>query len=70
MKIVADSFLQRMVRNIMGMLLRIGGGTLPPDEMHRMLAMRDRRFEAWLNSYTYTIHHIAVIVLTYSAIIL
>lgn len=43
MKIVANSFLKQMVRNIMGLMLRIGRGEVPPEEMARVLALRNRR---------------------------
>lgn len=39
----ADSFLQRMVRNMVGVLVRVGTGRLQPADMPALLALRDRR---------------------------
>ncbi len=38
----ADAFLQHMVRNLMGTLLRIGSGLAPPNWAAELLAARDR----------------------------
>jgi tRNA pseudouridine38-40 synthase len=38
----ADSFVQRMVRNIVGMLVAVGAGRLSPEDIPRLLAHRDR----------------------------
>ena len=40
--IEADGFLYKMVRNIVGTLLRIGSGKLPKGSMRRILARKDR----------------------------
>jgi tRNA pseudouridine38-40 synthase len=42
-RIVADGFLPRMVRNIVGALVEIGQGRRPPAWMAELLAARDRR---------------------------
>ncbi len=41
--ISANAFLKHMVRNIVGTLVEIGRGRLPPSEMKRILESRDRR---------------------------
>jgi tRNA pseudouridine38-40 synthase len=38
----ANAFLHHMIRNIMGSLVQIGQGLLPPDAMAEVLAARDR----------------------------
>lgn len=40
--VTANAFLLRMVRNIVGTLIRIGGGELGIDDMSRLLKARDR----------------------------
>lgn len=40
--ISGDGFLYNMVRIIVGTLLRVGGGQIPPEEMKRILEARDR----------------------------
>ncbi|RME63945.1 MAG: tRNA pseudouridine(38-40) synthase TruA [Nitrospirae bacterium] len=39
----ADGFLKQMVRNIVGTLLEVGKGALPPEEIERILASGDRK---------------------------
>jgi len=39
----ANSFLYRMVRNIMGTLVEVGRGRISPDEVKQILEARDRR---------------------------
>jgi tRNA pseudouridine38-40 synthase len=39
----ADGFLQHMVRNLVGTLLEIGGGRMPPETIEQVLESRDRR---------------------------
>ena len=41
-EVTGNGFLHHMVRNIVGMLLWIGKNKLPPEEMTRVLAARDR----------------------------
>lgn len=41
-RITANSFLQQMVRSIVGTLAKVGVGQIPPEEMHRILHARDR----------------------------
>lgn len=41
-KVVADSFLQRMVRNIVALLLCVGRGRIASEEVPHLLALRDR----------------------------
>jgi tRNA pseudouridine38-40 synthase len=41
-EITANAFLYRMVRNIVGTLLRVGGGDLKSDEVITLLESRDR----------------------------
>jgi tRNA pseudouridine38-40 synthase len=41
-EITANAFLYRMVRNIVGTLLRVGGGNLKPDEVATLLESGDR----------------------------
>jgi tRNA pseudouridine38-40 synthase len=40
--ITADSFLQRMVRNIVGVLVHVGSGKLKATDMQHILALKDR----------------------------
>ena len=42
-RIVADGFLPRMVRNIAGTLIEVGSGERSPDWIAQLLAARDRR---------------------------
>jgi tRNA pseudouridine38-40 synthase len=42
-EIEANAFLQHMVRNIAGVLLRIGSGACEPDWIHEVIAAKDRR---------------------------
>jgi tRNA pseudouridine38-40 synthase len=42
-RIVADGFLPKMVRNISGVLIEIGRGKRSPDWMTELIAERDRR---------------------------
>lgn len=42
-RIVADGFLPRMVRNIVGVLTEVGGGARPAAWIDELLAARDRR---------------------------
>lgn len=46
LRIVADGFLPRMVRNIVGALVEIGEGKRPVGEVDRLLAAGDRRLGA------------------------
>ncbi len=39
----ADGFLKQMVRNMMGLLVAVGRGKLPPDAVPAILAARDRK---------------------------
>lgn len=41
-EIVAEAFLQRMVRSLAGALRQVGGGALSPDDLAAILAARDR----------------------------
>lgn len=41
--IKADSFVQRMVRNIVGILVRVGEGRLKPEQIPDILALKDRQ---------------------------
>ena len=41
-EVTADAFLQHMVRNIVGALVRIGSGEAPASWMQEVLAARDR----------------------------
>jgi tRNA pseudouridine38-40 synthase len=41
-RIGANSFLQQMVRSIVGTLVQVGIGKIHPDEMGRILHARDR----------------------------
>eukprot|EP00300_Choanocystis_sp_HF-7_P019103 c20232_g1_i1.p2 GENE.c20232_g1_i1~~c20232_g1_i1.p2 ORF type:complete len:124 (+),score=26.14 c20232_g1_i1:571-942(+) len=41
--ITADGFLYKMVRNIVGLLYRVGSGRLSADEVPKILEARDRR---------------------------
>lgn len=45
-EIEANAFLHHMVRNIVGMLLRIGAGYKEPEWMHEVLMAKDRRLAA------------------------
>lgn len=45
-ELTANAFLLHMVRNIMGVLLRIGLGEMPPEWAGEVLASRDRRLAA------------------------
>jgi tRNA pseudouridine38-40 synthase len=45
-EVTGNGFLHHMVRNIVGMLLWIGKNSLPPEEMARVLAARDRSVAA------------------------
>ena len=38
-----NGFLKHMVRNLVGTLLLVGRGKMPPEEVERILASRDRR---------------------------
>jgi tRNA pseudouridine38-40 synthase len=40
--LTADAFLYKMVRNVVGTLLRVGRGELAPEEAGRLLAAKDR----------------------------
>lgn len=42
-RVVADGFLPRMVRNIVGLLAEVGTGNRPPGWIDEVLASRDRR---------------------------
>ena len=42
-ELTADSFLYRMVRNIMGTLVEVGRGRLSPDEVRDILEAKDRK---------------------------
>lgn len=42
--IQGSGFLRYMVRNIVGTLLLVGRGKLPPEEMERIIARKDRKF--------------------------
>jgi tRNA pseudouridine38-40 synthase len=42
-RVVADGFLPRMVRSIVGALVEIGSGTRPPEWITQLLRERDRR---------------------------
>ena len=41
--ITADGFLHKMVRNIVGVLLNVGRGTIPPDGIAKLLKGKDRK---------------------------
>ncbi|MBW4037260.1 MAG: tRNA pseudouridine(38-40) synthase TruA [Acidobacteria bacterium] len=41
-RVTGSGFLHHMVRNIVGTLVDVGRGSLPPAEMHRILAAKDR----------------------------
>ena len=43
-RIVADGFLPRMVRNVVALLVEVGQGKQPVEWIDRVLATRDRRF--------------------------
>jgi tRNA pseudouridine38-40 synthase len=43
-RVVADAFLPRMVRNIAGALVEVGQGRQDPGWIAELLAKRDRRF--------------------------
>lgn len=43
MTIEGDGFLYNMVRTIAGMLLAVGIGWNPPEDLQRILALRDRQ---------------------------
>lgn len=43
MRVVADGFLPRMVRTMIGALVEIGAGTRPPEWIAQLLEERDRR---------------------------
>jgi tRNA pseudouridine38-40 synthase len=42
-RVVADGFLPRMVRNMVGLLAEVGRGARSPEEIGAVLASRDRR---------------------------
>ncbi|MET0291511.1 MAG: tRNA pseudouridine(38-40) synthase TruA [Steroidobacteraceae bacterium] len=42
-EITANAFLHHMVRNIMGLLMAVGQGKLPPGRAGELLALRDRK---------------------------
>ena len=42
--VVGDGFLYRMVRNIVGTLLRVGEGRMAPPEVAEVLERRDRAY--------------------------
>ena len=42
LELEADGFLCRMVRQITGALLRVGGSAFEPEEIQKMLALRHR----------------------------
>ncbi|MDX1900897.1 MAG: tRNA pseudouridine(38-40) synthase TruA [Gammaproteobacteria bacterium] len=46
MDITANAFLHHMVRNIMGVLIRVGEGRYPADWVHTVLQAKDRRLAA------------------------
>lgn len=46
MDISANAFLHHMVRNIMGVLIKIGSSTLPPEWMQSVLLAKDRKCAA------------------------
>jgi tRNA pseudouridine38-40 synthase len=39
-----SGFLRHMVRNIVGTLLLVGKGKLIPEDLHRIMALKDRAF--------------------------
>ena len=41
--ITANAFLHHMVRNLVGVLIRVGAGRCPPEKMQEILAAKDRR---------------------------
>lgn len=45
-RVVADGFLPRMVRNLTGVLIEIGRGARPPEWIETLLHSRDRRYGA------------------------
>lgn len=53
-RIVGTGFLKYMVRNIVGTMVEIGRGILPPDAMQDILAARDRR-EAGMTAPAYAL---------------
>lgn len=42
-EIIGDAFLRKMVRNAVGLLVEVGSGWRPPEDVLRVLAARDRR---------------------------
>ncbi|CAN5358853.1 tRNA pseudouridine(38-40) synthase TruA [soil metagenome] len=44
--VTANAFLQHMVRNLVGALMRVGAGEAPPQWVESLLGRRDRRFGA------------------------
>jgi tRNA pseudouridine38-40 synthase len=42
-RIVADGFLPRMVRGVAGTLVEVGRGKFPPEDVGRLIELRDRR---------------------------
>ena len=58
--VAADSFLPRMVRNIVGALVEVGQGRREPGWIAEVLAKRDRRYGSVLApAQGLTLHHIA-----------
>lgn len=41
-EIIGDAFLRKMVRNAVGLMVEVGSGWRPPDDVERVLAARDR----------------------------
>lgn len=60
-EVTANAFLHHMVRNMVGSLLRVGGGRVPVDWMKEILLARDRRIAAETalpdGLYLYQVHY-------------
>jgi tRNA pseudouridine38-40 synthase len=62
--ITADSFLQRMVRNIVGVLKQVGVGKLKPSDVERILLSKTR---AEVNTHTAPAHALYLMDVRYGA---
>jgi len=63
-ELTANAFLHHMVRNIMGLLIDVGQGKLPPERAEQLLAQRDRALApataAAAGLYLWRVHYPAV----------
>jgi tRNA pseudouridine38-40 synthase len=63
-ELTANAFLHHMVRNIMGLLIDVGQGKLPPQQAGLLLAQRDRKLApataAAAGLYLWRVHYPAV----------